>query len=94
MELLGVVGRQELARAVVRATTPDEAPIVLEPAVSDDRQLSEGSAACLTLEIETLEWWEREPWNEIPDEWRIWDDPSPQTQRLAAELLRNIEMDT
>ena len=83
-----VVERQERARAAARAKLPSSAPVALEPAAADVEERPEGPTLCLDLDIQVSEWWQVERWNEISDEYSIWGDPSPETTRVAAELMQ------
>ena len=82
-----VVERQERARAAARAKRPSVEPVVLEPATADVEDRTEGPPLCLDFDIRVCEWWELQRWNEIADECSIWGDPSPETARVAAELM-------
>ena len=86
-ELRVVVERQERARAAARAKTPSAEPVVLEPAAADVEEQPQHPTLCLDLDIRVCEWWELQRWNEISDECSIWGDPSPETTRVAAELM-------
>ena len=89
-----VVELQERARAAARAKMPSAAPALLEPASADVEDRPESPPLRLDLDIRGCEWWQIERWNEIPDECSIWGDPSPETARVAAELMADRKMDT
>ena len=89
-----VVKRQERARAAARAKMPSAEPALLEPAAAYVEDRPQGTPLCLDLDIRVCEWWQIERWNEIPDECSIWGDPSPETARIAAELMAHTRMDT
>jgi len=89
-----VARRQERARAAARAKRPSAEPAVLEPAVFDVEDRPENPPLRLDLDIRGCEWWQIERWNEIPDECSIWGDPSPETTRVATELMADRKMDT
>jgi hypothetical protein len=82
-----VVERQERARAAARAKMPSAEPVALEPAAADVEDRPKVPELCLDLDIRVCEWWQIERWNEISDECSIWGDPSPETARVAAELM-------
>ena len=82
-----VVERQERARAAARAKMPSAEPVVLEPAAAYVEERPQGPPLCLDFDIQVTEWWELQRWNEISDEYSIWGDPSPETTRVAAELM-------
>ena len=93
-DLRVVAWRQERARAAARAKRPSAVPVALDPAAADVEDRTEGSPLCLDFDIKVCEWWEFQRWNEIADEYSIWGDPSPETARVAAELMADRKMDT
>jgi hypothetical protein len=88
------VGRQARGRAAVRLKAqPLEAEIDERLDLEDENGL-ELPASELRLGIAVLDWWEIERWHEVHDEWSLWDDPSPETVRIARDLRRTKRMDT
>lgn len=67
---------------------------IVEPLNLEDENSLDLPASELRLGIAVLDWWEVERWHEVSDEWSLWDEPSPETVRVAEALRRGKRMDT
>ena len=83
-----------MARAAARAKTASAPPVTLEEAPADVKDHPQGPQRCLDIDIQRRPWWELQRWDKIYDEHSIWGDPSPETARVAAELIADKRMDT
>jgi hypothetical protein len=88
------VGRKDRGRAVVRSRVRPLEPEIDEPLDVKDEDNLDVPASDLRLGIAVLDWWEIARWHEVPDEWSLWGDPSPETVRVARDLRRAKRMDT
>jgi hypothetical protein len=93
-ELRGLVGRKDRGRAAVRLNPQHLEPDIDEPLSFEDEDGLDIPASELRLGIALLDWWEVERWHEVNDEWGLWDDPSPETVRVAEALRKGKRMDT
>jgi hypothetical protein len=93
-ELRRLVGRKARGRAAVQPKAVSFELEIVEPLNIEDENSLDLPASELRLGIAVLDWWEIERWHEVNDEWSLWDEPSPETVRVAEALRRGKRMDT
>jgi hypothetical protein len=93
-ELRGMVGRKGRGRALLRPKALPPKPEIDEPFDLEDEDSLDIPASELRLGIAVLDWWEVGRWQEVPNEWSLWGDPSPETMKVAEALRRGKRMDT
>jgi hypothetical protein len=89
-----LVGRKDRGRARLRLKAQHLEPDIDEPLDLGEEDSLDIPTSELNLGIALLDWWQVERWHEVPDEWSLWGDPSPETVRIARDLRRTKRMDT